>query len=292
MASSSSSLVPGISLAEHLGNNVKVLVLLALVDRLIISTYLSAACKREKDVVHGRWFFTHAFANLLVVLTSLGSVAAVLRDPFNAMVVDEHRDISLFGSGSIWPLTIINSVHVYHMLGGFGLSSADYFHHGLFIPTLGFPGQIFAFGAGANWQAFFISGLPGGIDYFVLGLIRCGLANKMFEKRLSANLNVWLRNPGILSATFILYQSLVYGKVSAPWFVCALQLILPPYNAMYYCKQSVANYAVHYMLGKLNMANRVKQRISITLGGSVMDWEDALGEMLPKKMLAEPQRGS
>ena len=289
---SASYLVPGITLIEHLVNNTKILFLLLAVDRGIIAPALRTRCKRDKDVLHGRWFFIHAFANALVVITAMGSVISVLRDPFNAMEAESHPDISMFGSGSIWPLTIINSVHIYHMIGGFGLSAADYYHHLLFIPTLGFPGQIFAFGAGANWQAFFISGLPGGIDYFVLGLIRIGAAQKMFEKRLSANLNVWLRNPGILSATMILYQSLLYGKVSAPWWVCALQLILPPYNAMYYCKQSVANYAVHYMLGKLNMAGHVKQRISITLGGSVMDWEDALGQMLPKKMLAEPQRGS
>ena len=36
------------------------------------------------------------------------------------------------------------------------------------------------------------------------------------------------------------------------------------------------------MLGKLNMANRVKQRISITLGGAVMDWED--GRISPSEV--------
>ena len=36
----------------------------------------------------------------------------------------------------------VNSVHLYHMLGGFVLSSADYFHHLLFVPLLGFPGHI------------------------------------------------------------------------------------------------------------------------------------------------------
>jgi hypothetical protein len=65
------------------------------------------------------------------------------------------------------------------MLGSFGkLSAAEYFHHGLFIPTLGFPGQIFAFGALGAWQAFFISGLPGGIDYLLLGLQKCGYAQR------------------------------------------------------------------------------------------------------------------
>lgn len=92
-----------------------------------------------------------------MVITALPSVIAVLKDPLNAMNAQHHSDTSMFGSGSVWPLTIINSIHVYHMIGGFGLSSADYFHHGMFIPTLGFPGQIFSFGAGANWQAFYVS---------------------------------------------------------------------------------------------------------------------------------------
>ncbi len=289
-------LVPGVTLLQHLRNNLAVLVLLLAVDKLLLTPWVRARAKRAKDVDPGRWFFLHAFANALVVATAFNSMIAVLKDPLHAMSVEHHRDVSLFGSGSVWPLTIINSIHCYHMVGGFGLSSADYFHHGMFIPTLGFPGQIFAFGAGANWQAFFISGLPGGIDYFVLGLIRVGLSDKMFEKRLSANLNVWLRNPGILSATMILYQSLVYGLVSAPWPVWLLQLVLPPYNAMYYCKQSVANYAVHYMLGLLGQSHligtRVKQRLSVTVGGQVMDWEAAIARVLPKEALGEPQRGS
>lgn len=38
-------------------------------------------------------------------------------------------------------------MHIYHMLGGFMLSSADYFHHLLFVPLLGFPGQLLPWGA-------------------------------------------------------------------------------------------------------------------------------------------------
>ena len=40
------------------------------------------------------------------------------------------------------------------------------------------------------------------------------------------------------------------------------------------------------------LATNVKTRISVTLGGEVMDWTDAVAELLPKEALAEPQRGS
>ena len=104
-------------------------------------------------------------------------------------------------------------IEVYHMVGGFRLSSADYFHHLLFVPLCGVPGQLFQWGAISNFQAVFISGLPGGIDYLLLGLQKISrvgsgslFAAKMYEKRFNANLNTWLRGPGVLLGTAFLYQ--------------------------------------------------------------------------------------
>jgi hypothetical protein len=161
-------------------------------------------------------------------------------------------------------------------------------YHSLFIPTLGFPGQYFAWGALANWQAFFISGLPGGCDYLMLGLLKVGvLSNSMLEKRISANLNTWLRAPGILFATVLLYQALVTGLHRVPLWAAMLQLLLPPYNALYFGKQATANYAVHYMLALLGqdelIRQHIQQRTSVTTGTRIMAWKDALGE---------PQRAS
>jgi hypothetical protein len=278
--------------SQHLMNNLSVLVVLFIFDKIFLENILPI--HKQRDKVSARWFFCHAFANLGVVITGFPAVIACIKDPFNVMNVAVHSDTSMFGSGSVWPLTIINSIHIYHMIGGFGLSSSDYFHHIMFIPTLGFPGQIFAFGAGANWQGFFISGLPGGIDYFMLGLIKLGISDKMFQKRLSSNLNVWVRSPGILSATFILYQSVIYGLVSAPWWTIILQLLLPPYNALYYSKQSVANYSVHYMLDRLgqgSLLNGLKQRVSVTIGSEIMDWDHAVAHVLPKKDIQHVARG-
>ena len=140
----------------------------------------------------------------------------------------------------MWPLTIINAVHVYHMVGGFRLTGADYFHHLVFIPTLGFPGQIFRWGPLANWLAFFISGLPGGVDYLLLGLIKIGRVHHMLEKRVNANLNSWVRAPGILFATCLLYQALVYGHYIVPLWAIALQLVLPAYNVAHDAGASVS----------------------------------------------------
>jgi hypothetical protein len=162
-----------VSLATHLMNNALVMLSLGATDHLLIKPWLKGQTK-PKDVTIARWFFMHAIANALVCVTAAVSVVAAFADPLNAMDGVSHPDRSTFGSASVWPLTIINSIHVYHMIGGFNLTSADYFHHLLFIPLLGFPGQVFNWGAVENCGAFFISGLPGGVNYFALGLYKLG----------------------------------------------------------------------------------------------------------------------
>ena len=163
-----------LSAREHLLNNLTVLLALVVVDRAIIEPFVRARLGKatHRSVGTTRWFFLHAFGNAFIVLAALGSMRATLRDPTRAMDGNTFHDATFFGDASVWPLTIVNSLHVYHLIGGFGLTAADRFHHYLFIPTLGFPGQYYRWGALGNVQAFFISGLPGGIDYFLLGLCK------------------------------------------------------------------------------------------------------------------------
>ena len=151
----------GGTVKDHLILNAALLVGLAVVDRLVIAPFVGSRiagdAKGARDRKAARWFFIHSFANVVVVASALSSVLSILDRPFDIMDTAVHTDASFFGSASRWPLTIVNSVHLYHMVGGFSLSSADYFHHLMFIPTLGLSGQVFSWGAGANWQAFYIS---------------------------------------------------------------------------------------------------------------------------------------
>ena len=281
---------------DHLCNFSLSLALLALADHLWIKPWVQQRAK-DRDVNTARWFFVHSLANAFVCLFSLRSLRAVALDPMHAFdgAHFSEEEIGFFGEISVWPLTIINAVHVYHMVGGFKLTAADYFHHGLFIPTTALPGQLFRWGPLSNFQAFFISGLPGGVDYFLLGLNKVGLLDHMLEKRINANLNMWLRIPGILIATTLCYQGLLLGHcgrslpdlLRPPMWAMLLQVFLPPYNALYFGKQACANYAVHYMLTLLNqdelVKERIEQRTSVTTGTEIMAWKDALGV---------PQRGS
>ena len=82
-------------------------------------------------------------------------------------------------------------------------------------------------------------------------------------------------------------QALLLDMHVVPRWAVYLQLGLPLYNACYFGKQAVANYAVHYMLGLLGqdelIRQRIEQRTSYITGEEVMAWKDAV---------AVPQRGS
>ena len=185
-------------------------------------------------------------------------------------------------------MAMVNSVHIYHMLGGFMLTSADYFHHLLFVPLLGFPGQVLPWGAVEPAGAFFISGLPGGVSYLLLGLQKLGLLESIVEKRVTANLNTWVRTPGILFTCFVIYQGMLYGRHTLPLWAVLVQSVLPAFNALYYNKQAVANYAVHFLNALLKQDAKARELLERTFelpGNSAMAmaWKEACGV---------PQRGS
>ena len=93
---------------------------------------------------------------------------------------------------------------------------------------------------------FFISGLPGGCTYLMLGLVKLGWMRSIKEKRITANLNSWVRVPGILITSFLCYQACIYANHSLPsayWMLPSM--LLGPFNALYYNKQAVANLCAH-----------------------------------------------
>jgi len=282
------------TLTTHLVNFCICLASLYLFDHCLIAPYLRRALGKDKEVRAARWFFTHAAANLVVVVTGARALGVMFTDPINAMDSRVYSDTSLFGAASAWPLTMINAVHLYHMIGGFTLSGADYFHHLLFIPALGIPGQTLLWGAVEPGGACFISGLPGGISYLMLGLLKLQRLDAMAEKRITANLNCWIRVPGILVSSFIVYQALLYGKHTLPLWPAVLHVVLPVYNALYYCKQAVANYTVHFMSSLLKQDAELQRRVDeLTLSPGyafTTPTQNAI-RCSWKEALAVPQRG-
>jgi hypothetical protein len=77
----------------------------------------------------------------------------------------------------------------------YSTSRGDWFHHILFCGTL-VPIGLISPNPIVNVFCFFLSGLPGGIDYVMLALVKHGKLSREVEKIWNARINVWLRSPG------------------------------------------------------------------------------------------------
>lgn len=192
------------------------------------------------DRTQARWFVLHAFANAWITRLTLPGVRYLLLHPLQAFDAGDDPD-----AASRTPLSIVVALHIYHCLGGFTLSWQDVFHHAVFLPTLGFPGMVYEWGSFGNFLAFFVCGVPGAIDYALLGLHKLRVATGLNQKRICANLNLWVRMPGILFGMGVCFAACHARPPSAPAWAVALQVTFMPFNVLFYTKQSLINYALH-----------------------------------------------
>jgi len=190
-----------------------------------------------------RWFALHGFANCLVVVTAMKGMLQSLRDPLYSLDSRKYNDRSVFGSASPWPVYIINSLHVYHMLF-FEVSGQELFHHLAFVPAIGFMGQFFEWGCALGFMAFFISGLPGAIDYLLLILVKYKHINAIVQKRVCAGLNLYVRGPMVIISAHTIYIAMLYDHLTVPNWACGIILVIALFNSLYYTKQSVSNAAI------------------------------------------------
>lgn len=214
-----------------------------------------AAEEREKEIEKhpseppAQWCFVHALANVFITWASAYDVVNVFADPERALF--RSRDDPEI---NYRVAAMIGAVHAFHALF-YRLSPADIFHHlafvifnqvAIFWPA--FPSvtgwTALQWGSAINMLNFFVCGLPGGCDYFLLGLVKEGRLSYLKHKRHQAMLNVWIRCPGMLtSVAIILFEAMrqwehtpLGGKV-----IPILAFVLLGYNALHYMEQVVAS---------------------------------------------------
>ena len=142
-----------------------------------------------------RWYFIHAMTNVIVTVLATPDIYYTLLAPHRGVEV-KYCDSLPFPACSDLPTCFIIGLHLYHVLF-FKLTGGDIFHHLLFVPLVGLAHFVVPCGSSANILCFFISGFPGGIDYFLLGLVKNGSMHPIREKRINCSINTWIRAPGI-----------------------------------------------------------------------------------------------
>lgn len=92
----------------------------------------------------------------------------------------------------------ILALHIFHILAFQPLEMIDWIHHFVMVivmlPLAWLMRPATLLGHGAFWA----SGLPGGIDYAMLVMVKRGWLNRITEKRVMAHVSLWLRAPGCL----------------------------------------------------------------------------------------------
>lgn len=174
-----------------------------------------------------RWYYIHAFANFIICFYSWNPMIVLLSDP-----------IKLIGNTPRCEETtiVIILVHIYHILF-FKCTNADLFHHIAFVLLACISHYSVNFGFLAPFYHFFICGLPGGIDYLLLGLVKDNYINKNTRLKIAVELNTWLRAPGIIMAWSYCW---IWYMVSVRDWIHLLSYIIITFasviNAQYYSR--------------------------------------------------------
>jgi hypothetical protein len=94
-----------------------------------------------------------------------------------------------------------------------------------------------------NYCLFFLCGLPGGLDYYLMYLVERQRLSKLTEKYYNTALNTWIRAPGIIYGAFVSYQAWLTQRAS-PLIAVPVAVVLL-WNAQYYSSYVAYSYGYH-----------------------------------------------
>lgn len=201
-------------------------VYLAALDALI--------CRKAVDQT-SRFFILHTLANIGITVAAAPDAYRSMTRPFKEP----------FGKMSILPVYLIASLFTYHLSVFSNVPKDEWVHHILFGGGIGGVGLAFPASQIGNALAFFICGLPGGIDYGMLAAVKEGLLDSDREKLINTKLNVWCRSPGLSMVAYAIFLGWRHHK-PAPIRGEAAALVagLAFLNGQYYMQKVVANAAM------------------------------------------------
>ena len=196
------------------------------------------------------WYVIHAIGNGLITVLTVKDLIQTTIDPIHSF--GNIDDLSSLTNYRSYPVILMSSMHLYHIIMYFRqMQPIDWIHH---LVSGGVVGSLCIFyitGSVVNHGLFFMCGLPGGIDYFLLVLSDLGLIDRITEKRINRYLNMYIRLPGVL---FNCYAGLVYYLYTDPYpyslALGSMIFMLDAWNAIYFAQRVVENY------GAANLSKR------------------------------------
>jgi hypothetical protein len=192
------------------------------------------------DKVQGKYYLVHYLNNMVIsYLTSF--------DVYHS-IIDLHNFYKYPMNYNAITLTF--ALHFYHIIWYYKkLRFDDWLHHILMV-CLALPLSLYIpCGSLLGYSLFFLTGLPGGIDYLLLFMTRNNYLNAITEKKINNYLNLWIRAPGCISHStlslvgyFILKNNNVI-RLTLFEFICFSFVNLSIFwNGIYFMNQVVINY--------------------------------------------------
>lgn len=205
---------------------------------MIPMSYVNSCLQQSAYGYKARWFLLHAIVNGFVVVLTL---------PYVFRMLTEH--LPVFETATLIPSCLVMSLHLFHSME-FVLNRMDVIHHVIMSLVLLFPlcnAHNTDYVATSNYCLFFLSGLPGGIDYYLMFLVETNQLPSLTEKHYNTYLNTWIRAIGILYGVFLTHQAYLVGRASAG---CALAVCIAlTWNAQYF--SSAVSYGYGYALANI-----------------------------------------
>ena len=218
-------------------------------DRL--STCLHYLFGPEKKISHNtRWFFIHSLTNLLICFMAKKDVYDCITDPKSISLTPSYG-----GQLSIWTAII---AHIYHIaVFSRKLTFQDWLHHSLMVGISGTVTIISPFKL-AVLGLWFMSGLPGFIDYLNLWCVKMNWMNSMTQKRLYTYISTYIRSPGCLYSCFLGLDYLKAPRMSIEYLTMVVNFILTFWNGQYYLRLACIDYGKKLTSGGENHVKNKK----------------------------------
>jgi hypothetical protein len=186
--------------------------------------------------LEGVYYILHAIHNTLIVAATTSEVITTL----TAFPTIGNYDTNMVA------VDICIALHAYHIARYWRKFRADDWLHHILMITVAIPiGVYLNSHTLMGFSLFFTTGLPGGIDYACLALVRNGRLHRLTEKRINEFLNVWIRSPGCI-AQAILTIAFTATLETTNW--CKAAALIPAalnyWNGQYFMRQVVRDLAL------------------------------------------------
>eukprot|EP00013_Stygamoeba_regulata_P027400 CAMPEP_0177648268 /NCGR_PEP_ID=MMETSP0447-20121125/10740_1 /TAXON_ID=0 /ORGANISM="Stygamoeba regulata, Strain BSH-02190019" /LENGTH=295 /DNA_ID=CAMNT_0019150903 /DNA_START=25 /DNA_END=915 /DNA_ORIENTATION=+ len=232
----------------EMGRGIVLWMLVTLLATAALDQLLVRWLFRRDETTTRRWFLLHVVFNAYVVLHTCPYIATSLFFPYDVYLPEvPYTFVSQFST------TAIAAFHLYHALF-FPLTTEDIWHHLINTGVVVVVGVAFPFSYGLCLCNFIMCGLPGGIDYLLLVLVKSRMMPRMREKFLNLHLNMLVRYPGMLLTTWAFLLAVAQQRVRLdaisvlPTTLTLVLMLIGAFlhtaNAYYFCQKVVGNYHV------------------------------------------------